>query len=329
MISINHAMSDLEKCDQLRLLTLDCYIAALQNAAQYAVELEDTITVPHRSHLKALTDGLAVGTAETLTESRSALRGLLREYRDKAADFLKQLREELSSTATALQDIYNAFNQSDGDHAGQMRKAVKTLREISESEHLEAMRPALVETTAGIEQSLEELRKQHLMTVSQFLVEIRGLHQRIDALENAAALDTLTKVFNRAEMEKRIRGAPEGAALLLVGARGIRQSEKDFGKEVAQELAGAFIKRLRNSLTPAAVLGRWGEEEFIAIGPPKKAEALTAAKWIAERLSGAYACVQGGRTVRPAIQVEVAVVERLPGADAEPALAQVQDYLKG
>ena len=328
MISIRTAMTDLEKCDQLRLLTLDCYVSAIQNSAQYATDLEAAITEPYRNQLKTLAEGVSAGSVETLADSRSTFRSLLRDYRDKAAHFVNQLREELSSTANTLQEIFNALNQSDGDHEGKLRRAVKTLRQASTADHLESMRSTLVTTTAEIEQSLEELRKQHQVTIAQFLVEIRGLHQRIDSLESLAALDNLTKVFNRGEMEKRVQEAQGGASLLLVDVRGIRRAETEFNREVANELAGAFVKRLRNSLTPNAVLGRWGEEEFIAIGPEQRSEALAAAKWIAERLSGGYACLQGGKTVRPKLLVEVQVVDRLAGADAEPALAQVRAYFK-
>ena len=327
MVSLRSAISDLERSEQLRLLTLDCYLSAIQNAAYYAVELEDALTTPHRKHLKTLAEGLEDGTPETLGESRSVFRAIVRDYRDQASRFLNQLREELTNTAGALHEILNSFNQTDGDHETRLRRALKTLRELSSAGNLESVRSELMGTTSEIEQSLEDLRKQHQLTVSQFLVEIRGLHQRIDALENAAALDVLSQLYNRREMEKRILDAQEGASLLLIRAHGIRRAEQEFQGSITRELTGAFTKRLRNTLTPSAVLGRWGDEEFIAIGPQQKSEALTAAKWITERLSGTYACLQGGKTVRPTVKVDVMVVDRPPGGNADQALAQVREYL--
>lgn len=328
MISILDAMTDLERCDQQRLLALECYTTAIKNVAQYAIETEEPVTEEYRKHLTTLGDTLVEGTPAALNESRANLRALLRDYRDKASAYLARLRDELTSMANALQDIFNTLNQSDGDQETRLRGALTSLRQVTDSDNLEIIRPALLSATESIEQSLEDLRKQHQLTISQFQVEIRVLHRRIDALENAATLDSLTRLFNRGEMERRIRDAREGASLLLVRVNGIHDAEQQFSPRVAQELAGAFTKRLRNSLNPTAVLGRWSEEAFLAIGPHQTAEARNAANWITERLSGTYTCLQDGKTVRPTIQIEVHVLDRAPGADAEATLAEVQNVLK-
>ena len=158
----------------------------------------------------------------------------------------------------------------------------------------------------SIENSLEQVRKQHQLTTSQFLVEIRMLHKRIDALEAAASMDEITRFATREELAERIRSTQAGQyCLVLIGARGLRRAEVQFGKEVGEELCAAFAKRLRNSLPLSAVIGRWGAEEFVAMLTVKKSEALASAKWITEHLSGSYACLKGGKTVRPAVQLTV------------------------
>jgi len=57
------------------------------------------------------------------------------------------------------------------------------------------------------------------------------------------------------------------------------------------------------------VIGRWSSEEFVAILDLPKREALTTAKWVSEHLSGSYSCLLAGKTVRPSLQIDVAVVE--------------------
>jgi GGDEF domain-containing protein len=322
MISIQSSLNELDKACQLREGLLDCYLNAIKNCANYAIDLDDETTALHRKHLRALAEEVSIGDVNILLESRSTLRGLLRDFRDKGAQHLANLRDELSSTARALEEILESLAQTDGDHETRLRLTVQNLREIADSPEAEAVGHLLRSAATTIEQSVEQMRKQHQVTISQFQIEIRMLHKRIDSLESAAAVDDLTRLLNRTEMEKRILVATPGQfCLLLVTVRGIRRAEIQFGQPVSEELAGAFTKRLRSSLPPQAVIARWGEEEIVAMVRVSKTEALASGKWMTEHLSGPYACLNGGKTVRPALQLNVGVVDTI----AEDAITDVLD----
>jgi GGDEF domain-containing protein len=158
-------------------------------------------------------------------------------------------------------------------------------------------------------------------------MELRVLHQRIDSLENAAAVDNMSKLLHRAETEQVIARTETGS-LLLIQVSGIRRASANFESAVVDELTAAFTRRLRNTLPPKSAVGRWSQEEFVAILPTAKAEAVTLAKWLAEHLSGAYSCLQGGKCVRPALQLSVGVVE-LCGEHPHRVLVKVSEFLRG
>src|SRR5581483_5058382 len=120
MISLRKTVSELDRCAQLRELAIECYVNALRNMSHYAIELDPQITSPLRQYLTNLANDVAKGEEDPLRESRATLRGLLRDYRDKAADYLAKLRDELAGTARALQEIMESMSQADGDHENQL-----------------------------------------------------------------------------------------------------------------------------------------------------------------------------------------------------------------
>jgi len=325
MISIRESVAELERSHARRAQVVDCYAAAIQSAAQYAVDLDADITSPHRQHRSALAESVASGRDDIIEQSRATFRALLRDYRDKAAEYLNRVREELSATARALQETLSALAQSDGDQETRLRDGMRRLRTIAELPGAQTVRADIVSSTDSVESAFEEMRKQHRLTVSQFVVEIQLLHQRIDALETAAAVDNLTKLYNRAEMEERIRLTPPGSCLLMVKVTGIRLAESRFPSDVAAQLVAAFTKRLRNMMPAYAIIGRWADEDFLAILAMKKNDAMALANRIAEHLSGAYSCVLNGKTVRPTLRLTVAVLE----SASDRLLDRVREFLRG
>jgi GGDEF domain-containing protein len=327
MISIRESVAELERSHQSWRTACDCYVAAIQDVAHYAIDLEEATTGPYRRHLEALAGEVAAGDPSALSESRATLRGLLRDYRDKAAGFINDLREQLASGAQALEEILKSLTESDGDHEIRLRASLQQLREIFNSPEGAGIRGAALAAADSIGQSVEEMRKQHELSIAQAQVEIHMLHKRIDALEMAAMIDSLSKLFTRAEMEERIRAASaEWYALLLIRVSGLCAAETHFGSTVAAELAAAFGKRLRNCLPADAALGRWGAEEFIAKLGLAKREAFTVSKWVTDNLSGAYSCLKDGKTVRPSLQVSMAVVDREPGETPQRTSARIAEF---
>jgi GGDEF domain-containing protein len=328
MISLLKPMNDLDRCQQTRELALDCYLAAIRNIAHYAVELEPQTTAQHRKYLEDLAEQVSTGASEALNDSRATVRGLLRDYRDYTSRYLNGLRQELSNAVTALESTLGELAQCDGDHGVQLRNAVVRLRAIP-TEAASTVRETVLAAASTIESSLEEMRKQHQLTVAQFVIEIGILHKRIDALESAASIDMLTQLFNREEMEERISGMrPAKMTILLLKTGGLRAAETRFGRGVAEELTGAFAKRLHNSLPSTAVIGRWSEERFLAILQADQPETAALATRISEGLAGAYACLKEGKTVRPVIHLRIGLVA--PGKDdAARVLQRVGEFLNG
>ena len=113
----------------------------------------------------------------------------------------------------------------------------------------------------------------------------------------------------------------------MIGARGLRRAEVQFGKEVGEELAAAFAKRLRNSLPAHVQFGRWGAEEFVVMLSMKKSEAMAIGQVDHRTSRRRYACLSAGKTVRPMLQLTVGSVDTVSNEKPERVLERIGAFL--
>jgi GGDEF domain-containing protein len=324
VLSIRDNISELERFAAERDVVVDSYRDTINNVAHYAVEVDEPSTSHFRRNLTAVAESLSF---KSLRDTTSTVRALLRDYQFKAADYLRDIRDQLASTARALEAVMESLAQTDGDAEARMRGALGGLREAAEDPEAAPIRDRLLAAANAVGQSVEEMRRQHQAHVAQFMTEIRMLHQRIGQLESAATIDSVTQLLTRAEIERRIQASnPGNVHLLLLITSGIRLAEVRFNGGVASELAGAFVRRLRNILPPNVAIGRWSSEEFVAILDTPEVDADKLAKTIGEQISGTYTCLLDGKVVRPELHVRAAVAEPAAGG-AERLLAQVREFM--
>jgi len=281
---------------------IDYYRAALGDLSHYAIELEEEVTADYRRALARL-----AAQAETVTPE--AAPDVLRDYRGKAAAYVNRLGEELTIATRRLQQILDSLADADGDYEGRVRNALARLREAAQSPAAGEIGGPLLETSAVIQEGLDAIRERHEAAVLQLMTEIQTLHQRIDQLESQSSFDLLTALLTRAEMQRRIGELPpEAPRLALLSLTGLQLAEARFGSQVRAQMTAAFLKRLGRFLPAGTVVGRWAEEEFMAILAASQEAAGRVQYALNEQLSGAYACLLDGKPVRPALQVRATVL---------------------
>jgi GGDEF domain-containing protein len=329
MISIQQNLTELEKSHRVRTIALDCYLAAIHNMAEFAVDLDAAITAPHRRYLSDLAAGLPDALPEVLAESRASLRELLRDYHDRAGAYLADFRNQLGSTAQALCEMVAGLSQCDTDHSEKLRGALVRLREVANSPEGSPVRVVVGGVADTIELSLEQMRKQHRFTVAQLQTEMRLLHNRIDSLETKISTDEVTKFSNRRFMAEFLGAVPPaGTGFLILKISGLAEARAKFGPAIADDVVATFGRRLRNTVPKETVVGRWSEQDFLAIVPAAKPLDRTLVKPVVEHLSMPYACMIGGKVARIPLVVTAECLAIAPGATAEQIQAQVADAFK-
>jgi GGDEF domain-containing protein len=289
-------------CDDVRDIAVECFRAAVRNVAFYAIELDKEVTAAFRTALSRLES-----RAETI--DKDALPALLRDYRGRAVAYANRLSSEVEEVAGKLRHILDSLSAGDCDFESRMRNALARLRSLASSADAAGLHDPLLAAAASIQLGLDEIHGSQQEMVERLLEEIRTLHKSIDSLESAVAVDMLSSLLTRGELTKRFQSPARAPALvLLLTAAGLRLAETRFDGHVATQLAAAFLKRLNRVLPIESTIGRWSEEQFMVLLPATEADTVPAEKLIEEQLSGAYACTQNGKTVRPTLQVRAGML---------------------
>ncbi|HTW85018.1 MAG TPA: diguanylate cyclase [Candidatus Sulfotelmatobacter sp.] len=117
---------------------------------------------------------------------------------------------------------------------------------------------------------VDEVTKKVTTVVATFrdITESATVRRR---LEHEASHDTLTGLFNRRYMERRLGDAAEwstyvsGQSLLFIDLDHFKQVNDDFGHDVGDRVLHDVARALQSCVAEADVLGRWGGDEFLAI----------------------------------------------------------------
>jgi GGDEF domain-containing protein len=226
--------------------------------------------------------------------------------------------------------MVDGLSHCDTDHSSRMTGAVVSLRETANSPDGKPVAVVVRALADDIEQSLEQLRKQHRFMVAQLQTEVRLLHNRIDALETAAATDEATKFSNRKFLTEYLAATPaEGTCFLALKLHGLAEARAKFGTAIADEVMATFGRRLRNTVPKEAVIGRWSEQDFLAIAPASAKPADgTLIKRFAEHLSMPYACMMEGKVLRVPLVVTVECLSFPTRTTAEEIQAKVAEAFK-
>lgn len=330
MTSIKATLSELDLFHARLDLALHSYRSIVGDLALYPIMPLEEITAPMRTQLETLAAEAETVPIELLPGNAAAVRAVLHEYQGAVTEFVEGLQAERSLTERTLQELVAVLNQADDDHDGRIRSTVDHLRAAAKSPDARAIREILRTAADSIEQSVDQIRRQHQTVISSMHREIRSLQRQLGATGAEAGPDNITQIWTRDEIRERILAAKPGEfAVVILRMRGVRLASVNFGPEVATELSQATVVRLRNLLPVDTAIARVGEEEFVAMVPASDSGVATSAlcRTIAEHLPGAYACTTSGKLVRPSIEITVCAVDRSLRDTSEQILKRVDNAL--
>ena len=129
---------------------------------------------------------------------QSSFRGELREYRDRSAEYLKKLRQQIETASAAMTLFANAVVINGDDHENAIRAELRALESTSKQNSIEEIRQGITAAVAAIEASVEQIHRTNQLMVAQLQDEIRTLHLQNEQERSAFFTDLRFRSLERA-----------------------------------------------------------------------------------------------------------------------------------
>lgn len=325
-MSLLKHVSDLDRFESIQKASLAGYAAAIEFMAQYAVDVDPAITEKYRESLRVLRVQVSgAQTAETLLETQPVLQSEIRDYRDKCAIHLKELRQEFTAALVSLQEVMSSFCSSGKDQEKHLKDELSTLETLAVVEDPDVLRRGVQSAVRAITECVEQMRRENDLVVAQFRDEMRTMQHRMEAAEATAALDSSTGALKRSEFEARVRRMVLGdgpVCLVIVKAGNLRDLRSRHGQHLAEEALAGLFRCLREDFGEKADIGRWSEETFMVTLRSNKQDALKRTRDLGHRVAGPYVCVEAGHRHTLQLKINIGTADLHASEDSDHFLAK-------
>lgn len=320
MVSLKQSLDDYDHVKSKASGLGDTLLTTLQSVRQYMVETDPIGVEAFRSWADAVIGKvescLKVPKPAAFDELRTTIRAGLREYRDRAARYIDELRKTAAATTAALEQMLATLQCGDSDGEAQIKNEINRLESLRSLNDLNEMRAALEERVSSLAACVERLKREKDLVVAQLRDEIRILHTAIEQPRAAAAKDALTGALIRQEFQKALaRELNAGRAIIVfrLDLQGLRNFPKRI---ITDQLVTAVYRRALQMLPSENIVGRWREDVFCILAHSGVVHENLAAD-LERKCGGWYVCMEGSNARKLYLEVMTDRFTFAPQTDAE------------
>jgi GGDEF domain-containing protein len=328
LLSIIKTANEIEKLAGLNQAALGSYDEILRAAAEYPVEIDSSEAQTYRRHVQGLRKLLEnTLAAEDFKTIHASFRGEIREYRDKANEWISSMRRELGAAAEAMQTLSIRVAENGDGHESRLKNDLDRLKTVIQTEDLGRIKLTIRQVAASIAKSYEQMRDANNLLITQLRDEIQSLHREMDNSRRTLFVDRASGAWNRSKIEGRVdelleRG--EGFAAIVVWVSNMKRLEASCSGVLINGALKAMIQRVIAVVGADATIGRWADDLFLMLLDVDSAAAMAISNELGHKLSSRYAVQQDGISHQVNIHVATAVVDHPPNGDPRKYRARLE-----
>ncbi|HUA99392.1 MAG TPA: GGDEF domain-containing protein [Terracidiphilus sp.] len=244
-------------------------------------------------------------------------RSTARHYQEKTCE-VKDLLLVMAQTAQSV-------GSRDQRCAGRMNEVTDRLKAIASLEDLTEIRASIVKSAAELKTSIDRMAEEGKAAVDQLRKQVSTYEAKLEAAEELASRDPLTRVRSRlyveSQIERRVK-APGPFCVAIVDIDGFKRVNDQLGHLVGDDLLKQFAAELRSVCRSTDTIGRWGGDEFLLLLDCGLDEATAQTDRVRKWVCGSYTVQSASGPTKLDLHASIGLAERAPNETMKDLLAR-------
>ncbi len=305
---------------------LAAYGSALVQMGNSSLEACPGVGDELKQSLGRLEEGLSARMSREAVErtDKDAQGRLLEWGRRTARHFLEQTGE-IKEMLLAMAESAESVGARDQRCAARMTEVTNRLKTIATLEDLTQIRASIEQSAAELKSSIERMAAEGKAAVEQLRKQVSAYETKLEAAEELASRDALTRVRSRLYVEGQIerRMKAQGAfCVAIVDIDGFKRVNDEHGHLVGDELLRQFAGELKSACRSTDTIGRWGGDEFLVLLECGLEEAEAQTERLKKWVCGSYTVESRTGAKKLEMNASIGLAERAAGELMKDLLAR-------
>jgi diguanylate cyclase (GGDEF)-like protein len=295
----------------------DCYLNSLLMLGRCAAEVYPPIGQGVHETLLRLRRRLAFDPQyRGLTETHQVAEGMMRDFGRRAKEMLDRRTAESDHILQVTSLTANLLAARDRSYLEQFREVLRRLEDAVKNHDAEDLREEIELIAESVKRTVDTFQDDSKLSQAQLEQEIEDFERRRRAAQTMTILDANTGLFNRDEMQRRIRislRVKQQFSVLKLSVHDFSALNDQLGASGEEQLMKLVAERLIEQVRPRDIVGRWSARVFLMVFndcPVSNAESRAAQ--ISRWLSDTYRVVTKDGAVAADVHVTATATEPQP-----------------
>jgi len=310
---------------------LTAYGSALLQMGNSSVEACPGLGDELKQSLGKLGEGLSVRmNRESVEATDRDVRAQLEDWGRRTARHYQDKAGEVRELLIVMAQTAESVGVRDQRCAGRMHEVTDRLKAIASLEDLTEIRASIEKSAAELKTSIERMADEGKAAMDQLRKQVTSYEAKLEAAEELASCDALTRVRSRlyaeGQIERRMK-LPGAFCVAIVDIDGFKRVNDELGHVVGDELLKQFAGELKSACRSTDTIGRWGGDEFLVLLDCGFEEASAQTDRVKKWVCGSYTVQSKDGAKKLEVNASIGLAERAPGETMKDLLARADSAM--